>query len=422
LEELTRRASWRSSSNTRSEPGKERLVVYARACDFGKDAKKSSEERGVLVAAHFDSEDASVGMPVWVIAGWLAGWLVGWLTECTTRAHSARKPVSFRTPIPRAAMAPAVPPPPVLSLEEAMALVIEARAAASSSSARRSGVVRQKSVPNIVESIRTLSLVMTTQRYFTGSSFVEWILANPELALPVREREDAAKLTGTAREQDEKRAVQMGQALLDHRLAHHISDDYEFENSGSRSYVFIEDETYETRATHKVLSAIVALPALFHQGKLEIRSQTLFGSEAWRDCYGVLDDPSSKPRTLHLYKRQSAAGAPFAEYALEDCMCSLVECMDCRAGHYCFTLKARKGMSSNEVSITLCADHSKKQEGWLAALMDAGVQFQKEEEGDDLKLIKSVFQLSARKLRTHESVPLSTFQGKVCLVVNVASK
>jgi len=102
-------------------------------------------------------------------------------------------------------------------------------------------------------------------------------------------------------------------------------------------------------------------------------------------------------------------------------MCHLVECLDCKTGQYCFTLRARKGSSKDEISITLCADHSKKQEGWLSALMEAGVQFQKEDAGD-VSNIRSIFELSARQLRTKEEIPLSKYKGNVCLVVNVASK
>jgi len=235
--------------------------------------------------------------------------------------------------------------------------------------------------------------------------------------LAVKAREDKAK----PMESDEKRAVAMGKALLDHRLAHHVTDDYEFENSATKYYSFIQDENADVQTTHKILSSLISLPNVYHQGKLEIRSQTLFGSEYWRSCYGVLDEPGTKPRRMHLYKRQSAAGLPIAQYAIEDCVCSLSECLDCKSGHYCFTLRARKGNAKDEAPITLCADHSKKQEGWLAALMEAGVRFEKEDAGD-VANIKSIFELSARKLVTHEEIPLSQYKGQVCLVVNVASK
>jgi hypothetical protein len=78
-------------------------------------------------------------------------------------------------------------------------------------------------------------------------------------------------------------------------------------------------------------------------------------------------------------------------------------------------------LGKDEVPITLCADHSKKQEGWLAALIEAGVRFEKEDAAD-LADVKSIFDLTARKLLTKEEVPLSLYKGKVCLVVNVASK
>ena len=315
-------------------------------------------------------------------------------------------------------MAPAVDPPPIITYDEAVVIARLARHV--DAKAGKALLLKQSSKPNLMESMRTLSLVMTESRTFTGAALVDWLVANPQITKDVAAREDKTKVKPGV-EGDVARATEIGKALLFHRLAHHVTDDYDFENSPRVSYSFIEDESYEIKATHKVLSAIIALPTVFHQGRLEMRTQTLFGSEAWRPAYVVLDDASSKPRMLHMYKRQSAAGAPFAEYAVEDCMCHLLECMDCKTGWYCFTLRARKGMSSSEQSVTLCADHSKKQEGWLSALMEAGVRFEKEDAGD-VSHIKSIFDLEARQLRTKEIVPLSKFRGKVCLVVNVASK
>jgi len=125
---------------------------------------------------------------------------------------------------------------------------------------------------------------------------------------------------------------------------------------------------------------------------------------------------------LHLFKRASAASGPIESYAIEDCLCSLEECLDCKTDWYCFTLKAKKRSTGKEATIIMCANHSKRLEGWLSALMEAGVKFTKEEEGADLSKVKSLFELSARRLNSKEIVPFSTFQGKVCLVVNVASK
>jgi len=304
-------------------------------------------------------------------------------------------------------MAPLVPPPPVVTLDEALAIVKAAHVAS---------VVRQTSSFDLMASLVRLRLVFTEKQEFSGAEFVAWILREKDLMAPVVLRRDPAKFVS-----EEAEAVAVGQALLDHRLAHHATDDYEFENSASRMYSFIQDESPEVQKLHADLSAKIENPA-FHKGKLEMRVFSILGWENWRHCFAVLDDKEAKPRMLQLYKRQSAASLPFASYAVEDCMCSLVECMDCKTDWYCFTLKAKKKGASHEEKITLCADHSKRQEGWLHALMEAGVQFVKDDEWADLANVKSIFELSARKLKTHEAISLDTFKGKVCVVVNISSK
>jgi len=173
---------------------------------------------------------------------------------------------------------------------------------------------------------------------------------------------------------------------------------------------------------HAALGQYIAKPEIFHQGKLELRSKTLFGSETWTPVYAVLDDVASKPRMIHFFKRYSAASRPFESFAIEECMCHLEECLECKTDWYCFHLRAKKRGHAKETNMVLCADHSKRLEGWLQTLMDAGVAFTKEEQGTDLSHVKSIFELSARRINSDEIVPLSKYQGKVCLVTNVASK
>lgn len=294
-------------------------------------------------------------------------------------------------------MAPLVPPPPVISLEEAKE--IEKKLIAMGD---------DKPVLKKQQSRGLLSMVTSADpradvKRFSGKEFVEWAV-----------KEKVAK--------DEESAVKIGQALLQHRLAHHWTDDAEFENNGDQYYSFISQEPIEVKMMHAALGQYIAQPEIFYQTKLELRSKTLFGSERWTSVYGVLDDAGSKPRMIHFFKRFSAASAPIESYAVEDCMCSLEECLDCKTDWYCFSLKAKKRSTGKEVTIVACADHSKRLEGWLAALMDAGVTFTKEEEGADLGKVKSIFELSARRINSQEIVPFSSFKGKVCLVVNVASK
>jgi len=216
-------------------------------------------------------------------------------------------------------------------------------------------------------------------------------------------------------------AIQVGQALLEYRIIHHLTDDAEFENSKTTLYTFVEHESEQAKKYHAILGGYVADPHKYHQGTVNLKGNSFFG-EKWINAYAILDDPTTKPRMLRLYKRKHAASPPFAEFAIEECLCSMMECADCKLGWYCFTLHVRKGVTHRNVSITLCTDHSKKQESWLEALMQAGVEFEKEDVGKDLSNIKSIFELSAKGLNTDEIIPLSKYRPQVCLVVNVASK
>jgi len=288
-------------------------------------------------------------------------------------------------------MAPLVPPPPVINLDEAKE--IEKKFCETNSVTRHSH--------SLIQNLFTSSSSNEVKK-FSGADFVKWAV-----------QEKIAK--------DEDNAVKIGQALLEHRLAHHVTDDAEFLNDPTSYYAFMVHETIEAKMLHSALSQFVAKPELFHQGKLELRSKSLFGYERWTPVYAVLDEPSAKPRMLHLFKRFSAASAPIESYAIEECVCTLEECLDCKTDWYCFSLKAKKRATGKEVNMVLCANHSKRLEGWLSALMEAGVEFTKEEDGAKSE-VRSLFELSARRINSNEVVPFSVFRGKVCLVVNVASK
>ena len=220
--------------------------------------------------------------------------------------------------------------------------------------------------------------------------------------------------------------VAIGQALLDFRLAHAVNDDFEFSASPAVSFVFIEDEPAEVRAEHANLTRLLAKP-MNHSGMLEMKTSTTLGREAWKPVFALLDVGA---KALHVYKRQSAVGPALASYSLGSHSPAVVEC-DCKSDSYCFTLTVHRlatgdggsgaAAGGREETLTLCADHSKKQEAWLQALIDAGVKFTKDEAGADIGNVKSIFELETRALVTHAPVPLSHYEGKVCLVVNISS-
>lgn len=313
-------------------------------------------------------------------------------------------------------MAPAVPPPPVITKEDALLILQKSAALYLETSRRPSG---------LISGLKELMFDSPEMqgRKFSGATFVRWIQNQKELFQAFQKKHDFTAKEYKDKSEEEKNvmfAVKIGQALLEHRLAHHVSDDFDFENDESRVYTFIQHESPAVKEKHAVLQYYVDNASKFHQGTMNVRSVSFFGAERWLNAYGVLDDAKTNPRMLRLFKRQSAASDPFATYALEDCTCSMVECQDCKTGWYCFTLKARKGKSTKMMEVTLCMDHSKKQEGWLEALMNAGIEFEKEDEGDDLKKVSSLFELSARALNSKEIIALNRYKGNVCLVVNVA--
>lgn len=291
-------------------------------------------------------------------------------------------------------MAPLIPPPPALTLEQAQD--VESKILAQSTLTNGEAKLHRTRSRSILAKI--LGTKGATHA-FTGKAFVTWAI-NINLAT------------------SEEHAVKVGQALLDHRLAHHVTDDYEFENA-EHEYAFISQETSENKTHHAALGDIISKQAEMHQGKLQLRSKTFWGSNRWVNVYAVLDN-TVKPQMLHLYKAYSAATPPFASLGVEDCVCHMQECMDCKTDWYCFNLRALKNDKMQQV--TLCADHSKRQEGWMEALASAGVKFEREAVGSDLSLTKSLFELKARKLNSDQVISLDEYKGKVCLVVNVSSK
>ncbi|KAH9256334.1 hypothetical protein BASA81_005555 [Batrachochytrium salamandrivorans] len=291
-------------------------------------------------------------------------------------------------------MAPLVPPPPAITLEEAKAI-------------ESSILVQTAAAPGMLQRTKSRSLmsfILGTKGHahaFTGKDFVDWAIASKHAT-------------------DGEHAVKVGQALLDHRLAHHVTDDHEFGNSAEWEYVFVSQETPEAKRYHEILGKIISDQVL-HQGKLELKTKGMFWGVGWQNCYGVLDN-TAKPQRIDLYKSFSAASPPFLSLTIEDCMCNLVECLDCKTDWYCFNLNAMKPGQDKMQQITLCADHSKRQEGWLDALSTAGVRFEEEDMGSDLSKIVSLYELSSRRLNSKQVTQLSEFKGSVCLVVNVSSK
>jgi len=209
----------------------------------------------------------------------------------------------------------------------------------------------------------------------------------------------------------DKSSLQLGQALMDHRLLHHVSDSEEFSLTGE--YRLISQETPQIRSYHAAVSELIK-NAVF-TGKVEVQTHHLFGLwNRYELQFGVLSRDK-----LRLYQRESAASAPLAEFDVSE-MSQVKECVNCKEDWYCFTISMKHGYH-----VTICADHSKRQEGWMSSLTSLGVSytptFDDGTNPDELDKTSSIFQLSARRLNSKEIVPFSHFNGNVCLVVNVST-
>jgi len=92
----------------------------------------------------------------------------------------------------------------------------------------------------------------------------------------------------------------------------------------------------------------------------------------------------------------------------------LSELGSCKQGFYCFNLKDQNGRTH-----VMCTEKSKDQEAWIQALVDNGVKFIEDPVNTSLSQ-KSIFEFEVLDINK-QPVNLSKFDGKVCLVVNVAS-
>ena len=87
-------------------------------------------------------------------------------------------------------------------------------------------------------------LVTKDKRKFTGKEFVTWVKQFPDKV------------------KTDEEAVKAGQSLLDNRVAHHVTDDAEFEPTDHHVYAFITQESFEVKAAHAAQNQLIAHPEL----------------------------------------------------------------------------------------------------------------------------------------------------------------
>jgi len=258
---------------------------------------------------------------------------------------------------------------------------------------------------DIVELMRDNDLISSNTYHFKSypNSFVGSKLVTLLLPLANGSREEAVKLA----QED----------LFDTRLAHHVCDDHAFKDE-DLFYRLFEDEVDEVRREAEETSRMIENSKT--TGRLELRCDSWFSNEAWTNVFGILDTRNNK-NFIHLLQDKSCT-SPFRSLMVQDCVCFVKECVNCKTGSYCFNLYAYNKEKQKKEMLTLCAKNSKEQMRWLTSLHDAGLDFQKDEDNTSAVDVKSIFELGAKSLCSKEYIEFNKFKGSVCLVVNVASK
>eukprot|EP01100_Stratorugosa_tubuloviscum_P013639 TRINITY_DN6966_c0_g1_i1.p1 TRINITY_DN6966_c0_g1~~TRINITY_DN6966_c0_g1_i1.p1 ORF type:complete len:272 (+),score=105.10 TRINITY_DN6966_c0_g1_i1:63-878(+) len=224
---------------------------------------------------------------------------------------------------------------------------------------------------------------------FVGSQFVEFILDNNEASTI----EDSVKL---------------GQFLMDNDLLHHVHDEHKFENQNlfyrlriDEPNKFVGPSAASVRAQCGAITGSV-----FKKGLIFWSPKFLVFTQADQTLYVFNSELDSSPNHIIFFEKTSI---------------KVREAPDYRSGFYTLILV---GLDEYIFSF----QKSKEQEKWLQTFIDAGCQFQKQEE-IGLITANSLFELSATPLLDPETgkaggkpIDFQMFSNRVCLVVNVASQ
>jgi len=204
---------------------------------------------------------------------------------------------------------------------------------------------------------------------------------------------------GEAKDADE--AVAIGQKLVEIGLLHHVHDDHNFKND-KLFYRFRVDED-KLGATQSKLAALTLASDCDLKGTLMKK-----GKVKWNNRFFVL---RSKEKKLYYYETETDP-SPKQVIDLNEGSIDVSECGECKKGTYCFNIVTPKRVH------VCCCEKSKDQEAWITALIQSGASFV-EDKTLAMVTAKSLFEFTALDINKQE-VNLNKFQGKVCLVVNVA--
>jgi len=218
------------------------------------------------------------------------------------------------------------------------------------------------------------------KRVFVGTELVDWLIEHKE----AETRADG---------------IELGKALLKKDHIHHVTAGHDFKD---------EKLFYRFRSDYSSIgegpSAPNAASCATLKGWLSKKGQI-----KWNNRYFVLKSDEKK---LYYYDSEMDL-SPRNVLDLSSGKIDVNECGECKKGSYCFTITCSGRLH------TCCASHSKEQEAWIAALIEAGAAFI-----EDASLVtvqaKSIFDFTCLDI-DKQPVNLNVFAGKVCLVVNTAS-
>eukprot|EP01102_Stenamoeba_stenopodia_P018601 TRINITY_DN684_c0_g1_i1.p1 TRINITY_DN684_c0_g1~~TRINITY_DN684_c0_g1_i1.p1 ORF type:complete len:275 (+),score=49.28 TRINITY_DN684_c0_g1_i1:197-1021(+) len=248
----------------------------------------------------------------------------------------------------------------------------------------------QEKAAQLIERLkeRGLSTLIKDRRYyfrvyekcFIASDFVVWLQA-----------------VGEAKSDAE--AVRIGQRLLDYDFIHHVTDDHQFKND-KLYFRFRADEVSSqgpSVASLKLACGVTKSGYVLVKGLLFWKKRYMICKADEQKLYVFITDLDSAPQEV---------------LDLATLQCTVKETGECKPGYYCYQLLGPK------VNYLVCVEKSRDQEGWMQAINDAGARFQEEA---SLSNANSLFEFTADDIDGNP-VPMSRYAGKVCLVVNVASK
>jgi hypothetical protein len=220
---------------------------------------------------------------------------------------------------------------------------------------------------------------------FLGSDAVTWLVSN-----------------NFAKSRSE--GTEIGNYLLDHDIIHHVTFSHKFKDS-NLLYRFTADESISKRLENKGPSAPSVTTSC---GTTKFGPILKKGFLFWNQKFAIVKQDEAK---FFVYETELDP-SPSYEISLEDNV-TVKEMPDAKKNHYCFLI-----VTPDDTLLLACSS-SKEQESWLAALLDAGANFQ-QESGNDITQ-NTIYEFTCKDIN-NQDVSLSSYAGQVCLIVNVASK